>query len=409
MFKELLSKYARLAVVKGINLQKEGLLVINSPIECSEFARMIAEEAYKAGASDVVINYSDEKFNRIRFSNASTETLSFTPEFEKDKYDYYVEKGASFLSISASDPDILKGIEASKISAVQKSRRSALKNYHDACMSNKNKWCIVSVPTESWAKKIFPELTSSEAVEKLWDAIFTVMRIKEDDPVEAWNNHINLLHKKVKELNEHNFEYLHFTNSLGTDLKVGLVKNHIWCGGEDVSLDGVKFIANMPTEEVFTTPKLDGVNGTVFSSKPLSYAGNLITNFSITFKNGEAVDCTAETGLDVLKELINTDEGSKRLGEVALVPYNSPISKSNIIFFNTLYDENASCHLALGSSYPSCIKDGDTMSEEESLKAGANSSLTHVDFMIGTNDTNIVGVKADGTKVQIFKDGNWAV
>lgn len=409
MFKELLSKYARLAVVKGINLQKEGLLVINSPIECSEFARMIAEEAYKAGASDVVINYSDEKFNRIRFSNASTETLSFTPEFEKDKYDYYVEKGASFLSISASDPDILKGIDPSKISAVQKSRRSALKNYHDACMSNKNKWCIVSVPTESWAKKIFPELTSSEAVEKLWDAIFTVMRIKEDDPVEAWNNHINLLHKKVKELNEHNFEYLHFTNSLGTDLKVGLVKNHIWCGGEDVSLDGVKFIANMPTEEVFTTPKLDGVNGTVFSSKPLSYAGNLITNFSITFKNGEAVDCTAETGLDVLKELINTDEGSKRLGEVALVPYNSPISKSNIIFFNTLYDENASCHLALGSSYPSCIKDGDTMSEEESLKAGANSSLTHVDFMIGTNDTNIVGVKADGTKVQIFKDGNWAV
>lgn len=409
MFKELLSKYARLAVVKGINLQKEGLLVINSPIECSEFARMIAEEAYKAGASDVVINYSDEKFNRIRFSNASTETLSFTPEFEKDKYDYYVAKGASFLSISASDPDILKGIDPSKISAVQKSRRSALKNYHDACMSNKNKWCIVSVPTESWAKKIFPELTSSEAVEKLWDAIFTVMRIKEDDPVEAWNNHINLLHKKVKELNEHNFEYLHFTNSLGTDLKVGLVKNHIWCGGEDVSLDGVKFIANMPTEEVFTTPKLDGVNGTVFSSKPLSYAGNLITNFSITFKNGEAVDCTAETGLDVLKELINTDEGSKRLGEVALVPYNSPISKSNIIFFNTLYDENASCHLALGSSYPSCIKDGDTMSEEESLKAGANSSLTHVDFMIGTNDTNIVGVKADGTKVQIFKDGNWAV
>ena len=409
MFKELLSKYARLAVVKGINLQKEGLLVINSPIECSEFARMIAEEAYKAGASDVVINYSDEKFNRIRFSNASTETLSFTPEFEKDKYDYYVAKGASFLSISASDPDILKGIDPSKISAVQKSRRSALKNYHDACMSNKNKWCIVSVPTESWAKKIFPELTPNEAVEKLWDAIFTVMRIKEDDPVEAWNNHINLLHKKVKELNEHNFEYLHFTNSLGTDLKVGLVKNHIWCGGEDVSLDGVKFIANMPTEEVFTTPKLDGVNGTVFSSKPLSYAGNLITNFSITFKNGEAVDCTAETGLDVLKELINTDEGSKRLGEVALVPYNSPISKSNIIFFNTLYDENASCHLALGSSYPSCIKDGDTMSEEESLKAGANSSLTHVDFMIGTNDTNIVGVKADGTKVQIFKDGNWAV
>lgn len=407
MFKELLSKYAKLAVVKGINIQKDGLLVISSPIECSEFARMIAEEAYKAGASDVVINYSDERFNRIRFSNASTETLSFTPEFEKDKYDYYVEKGASFLSISASDPDILKGIDPAKISAVQKSRRTALKNYHDACISNKNKWCIVSIPTENWAKKIFPDCTSKDAVEKLWDAIFTVMRIKEDDPIEAWNKHVDLLHKKVKELNKHNFEYLHFKNSLGTDLKVGLVKNHIWCGGEDVSLDGIEFIANMPTEEIYTTPKLDGVNGTVYSSKPLSYCGNLINNFSITFKDGEAVSCTAETGLDVLKELINTDEGSKRLGEVALVPYDSPISKSNIIFFNTLYDENASCHLALGSSYPSCIKDGDRMTEEELLNAKANSSLTHVDFMIGTKDTEIIGVKSDGTEIQIFKDGNW--
>lgn len=407
MFKELLSKYAKLAVVKGINLQKDGLLVINSPIDCSEFARMIAEEAYKVGASDVIINYSDEKFNRIRFSNASTETLSFTPEFEKDKYDYYVEKGASFLSISASDPDILRGIDPSKISAVQKSRRTALKNYHDACISNKNKWCIVSIPTESWAKKVFPDCSSEDAVKKLWDAIFTVMRIKEDDPIEAWNKHVNLLHQKVKELNEHNFEYLHFKNSLGTDLKVGLVKSHIWCGGEDVSLDNVKFIANMPTEEIFTTPKMDDVNGTVFSSKPLSYCGNLINNFSITFKDGEAVDCTAETGLDVLKELINTDEGSKRLGEVALVPYDSPISKSNIIFFNTLYDENASCHLALGSSYPSCIKDGDKMTEEESLKAKANSSLTHVDFMIGTKDTEIVGIKFDGTEIPVFKNGNW--
>ncbi|MBE6062366.1 MAG: aminopeptidase [Clostridium butyricum] len=408
MFNELLSKYAKLAVVKGINLQKNGLLVISSPIECSEFARMIAQEAYNAGASDVVINYTDEKFNKIRFSNASTETLSFTPEFEKDKYDYYVEKDASFLSISASDPDILKDIDPSKISAVQKSRRTALKNYHNACISNKNKWCIVSIPTESWAKKIFSNCSSKEAVEKLWDTIFTVMRIKENDPIEAWNKHVNLLHEKVKELNEHNFEYLHFTNSLGTDLKVGLVKNHIWCGGEDVSLDGVKFIANMPTEEIYTTPNMDNVNGTVFSSKPLSYCGNLITNFSITFKDGKAVDCTAETGLDVLKELINTDEGSNRLGEVALVPYDSPISKSNIIFFNTLYDENASCHLALGSSYPSCIQNGDTMTQEELLKAKANYSLTHVDFMIGTKDTDIVGVKADGTKVQIFKNGNWA-
>lgn len=408
MFKNLLSKYARLAVIKGINIQKGKILIMNSPIECSEFARLIAEEAYKAGASDVVINYNDEKFNKLRFKNVSNDTLSFIPDFEKDKYNYYVKEGASFLSISASDPDLLKDIDAGKISLAQKSRREALRSYFEACNSNKNAWCIVSVPTEGWAKKVFRNTSSEEAVEKLWDAIFTVMRIKEDDPVEAWNKHLEILDKKVFELNNHNFKYIHFTNSLGTDLKVELVENHIWCGGEDVTKDGIEFIANMPTEEVFTTPKMDGVNGIVYSSKPLSYCGNLINNFSLTFKDGKVVDCSAETGLDVLKEIIKTDENSCRLGEVALVPYDSPISNSNIIFYNTLYDENASCHLALGSSYPSCIKNGENMNKEELLNAKANSSLTHVDFMIGTKDTNIIGVKEDGTEIVIFKDGNWA-
>lgn len=408
MFNNLLSKYAKLAVLKGINIQKNKILVINSPIECSEFSRMIAEEAYKAGASNVIIDYNDEKFNKIKYEYTSTEVLAFTPEFEKDKYNYYVEQGASFLSISASDPDLLKEIDASKISIVQKSRREALKRYYEACNSNENAWCIVSVPTEGWAKKVFENYNSKEAVELLWDAIFTVMRIKENNPIEAWNKHLETLNKKLKELNNHAFKYLHFKNSLGTDLKVELVKNHIWCGGEDTTKNGVEFIANMPTEEVFTTPKLDGVNGTVYSSKPLSYCGNLINNFSITFKDGKVIDCSAETGLDVLKEIIKTDENSCRLGEVALVPYNSPISNSNIIFFNTLYDENASCHLALGSSYPSCIKNGEKMSKEQLLEAKANFSLAHVDFMIGTKDTNIVGIKEDGTEVLIFKNGNWA-
>lgn len=407
MFNDLLLKYAKLAVIKGINLQKDGLLVINSPIECSDFAKMIAEEAYKVGASDVVINYTDEKFNKIKFNNSSKEVLSFTPDFERDKYNYYLEKDAAFLSISASDPDIFKDVNSDKISAYQKSRRKSLEKYHNACASNKNSWCIISIPTENWAKKIFSEVDSKEATLKLWDAIFSVMRLKDADPVASWNNHVNLLHKKVQELNTYEFEYLHFTNSLGTDLRVGLVKNHIWCGGEDTKQDGLKFIANMPTEEVYTTPKLDDVNGTVFSSKPLSYCGNLIDNFSLTFKDGKVVSYTAETGLEILKELLNTDETSNRLGEVALVPYDSPISNSNIIFYNTLYDENASCHLALGSSYPCCIKDGESMTKEGSKIAGANTSLTHVDFMIGTKDTNIVGIKPNGEEVQIFKDGNW--
>ncbi len=407
MFKELLSKYAKLAVLKGINIQKGKLLVINSPIECNEFARLIAEEAYKAGASDVIINYNDEKFNKIRFSNASVETLTFVPDFEKDKYDYYVKNGASFLSISASDPDLLKDIDSKKISAAQKSRRQTLKNYFEACNSNKNPWCIVSVPTDGWAKKVFSNCDSKKAVESLWDAIFTVMRIKENDPVEAWSKHLKNLSEKVDYLNKSNFKYLHFKNSLGTDLKVELVKNHMWCGGADVTQNGITFIANMPTEEVYTTPKMDGVNGIVYSTKPLSYCGNLINNFSLTFKDGKVIDCTAETGLDVLKEIINTDENSCRLGEVALVPYDSPISNSNIIFFNTLYDENASCHLALGSSYPSCIKNGESMTKEELLNSKANSSLVHVDFMIGNKDTSIIGVKEDGSQIPVFKNGNW--
>ncbi len=407
MFNDLLLKYAKLAIIKGINMQKDGILVINSPIECSDFAKMLAEEAYEIGASDVVITYSDEKFKKIRFNNSSKEVLSFFPNFEQDKYNYYVEKNAAFLSISASDPDIFKDVDSDKISAYQNSRRIALEKYHDACNSNKNSWCIISIPTENWAKKVFSEINSKDAVAKLWDAIFTVMRLKEDDPIDAWTKHTELLHKKVSELNTHDFEYLHFTNSLGTDLKVGLVKSHIWCGGEDITQNNLKFIANMPTEEVYTTPRLDKVDGIVFSSKPLSYCGNLINNFSLTFKDGKVTDCNAESGLDILKQLINTDNGSNRLGEVALVPYNSPISNSNIIFYNTLYDENASCHLALGSSYPCCIKNGEKMTKETLKGSCANVSLTHVDFMIGTQDTNIIGVKINGEKVQIFKNGNW--
>ncbi len=233
------------------------------------------------------------------------------------------------------------------------------------------------------------------------------MRLKESDPIDAWNKHTNLLHDKVLELNSYKFKYLHFTNSLGTDLKIGLVQDHIWCGGEDITQDGLRFIANMPTEEVYTTPKLDDVNGIVFSSKPLSYCGNLINNFSLTFKNGKVVACSAETGLDILTELLNTDEGSRYLGEVALVPYNSPISNSNIIFYNTLYDENASCHLALGSSYPCCIKKGEKMTREESILSGSNVSLIHVDFMIGTKDTNITGITPAGEEIKIFNNGNW--
>ncbi|NFH80565.1 aminopeptidase [Clostridium botulinum] len=409
MNKDLLRKYAKLTVNKGVNLQKDGILVINSPIECYDFARLMAEEGYNSGAKDVYINYSDASFNKIKLINSSKEILSEVYGFERDKYDYFVENNASFISISASDPDLLKGVDSSKISAYQKSRNIALKNYRNKCSSNKNAWCIVSIPTEGWAKKVFPNVSVEEATEKLWDVIFSIMRLKENDPIEAWNKHTETLSNKVQKLNNDRFKYLKFKNSLGTDLTIELVNNHLWCGGADKCENGgFDFIANMPTEEVFSTPKYDGVNGVVFSSKPLSYCGNIINDFSLTFKDGKVIDCSAKEGLDVLKELLNTDEGSKHLGEVALVPYDSPISNSNIIFYNTLYDENASCHLALGSSYSSCIKNGESMSEDELFKLGCNKSLSHVDFMIGTKDTSIIGIKEDGTEVQIFKDGNWA-
>ncbi|WP_244833657.1 aminopeptidase [Clostridium sp. BJN0001] len=409
MIKDLLIKYAELIIVKGINLKKDGLVVISSPIECSEFASIIAKKAFKHGASDVKIKYSDSIFNKIRLENISYDTLSIKHNFEKDEYEYYVDNNASFISISAEDPDIYKDVDSKKLSLYNKARRQNLKKYFDACNSNKNAWTIISIPTKSWAHKIFNTLPEDKALEKLYDAIFNIMRIYDDDPIKSWTKHINSLKEKVSKLNSLSLKSLHYKNSLGTDLTVELADDSIWCGGDDITLDSTHFIANMPTEEVYTTPKRDHVNGVCVSSKPLSYLGNLIENFSITFKDGKAVSCTAEKGLDVLKEIISSDENACYLGEAALVPFSSPISKSNIIFYKTLYDENASCHLAFGSSYPCCIKNGDNLSSKELLKKGANTSMTHVDFMIGTSDLSIDGIRKDNKTISIFKNGEWNI
>ncbi|WP_024613590.1 aminopeptidase [Clostridium sp. Ade.TY] len=408
-FNDLLRKYANLVIKKGVNIQENGLLFINSPIECASFARLLAEEAFKASAKDVYINYSDELFTRIRFENASEETLSSVPQYEIDKYNYFTDNGASFISISANDPSLFKGIDSKKISAASKARSLALRNYSDKLMNNENAWCVISMPTKAWASKVFNNVSEDEAVEKLFEAIFNVMRLNSKDPITEWTNHSNNLKSNMKKLQDYDFDKLIFKNTLGTNLELSLAPNHIWCGGSDFTKNGVEFIANMPTEEIFTTPKRNGINGIVYSTKPLNYGGNLINNFSFTFKDGKIIDFTAEEGYDSLKELLDTDEGSRYLGEVALVPYNSPISNSNILFFNTLFDENASCHLAIGKAYPSCIKNGEEMNDEELLNAESNVSLTHVDFMIGSKDLNIVGITKDGTEIQVFKDGNFAL
>ena len=408
MNKSFLIKYASLAVNIGVNIQKDNILVISSPIETAEFARLITEEAYKSGAKDVIVHYGDQKLTKIKLENSSLETISNIPEWQAESYNYYARQEACFISISASDPDGLKGVPVEKIGASQKARTSALKEYFDNSMSNKCRWCVLSVPTLSWAKKVFPKVSDDEAMESLWDVIFKTVRVDTENPVNAWKKHNAYLEEKIKFMNNNNFKSVHLKSANGTDLNIELPEGHIWAGGSEGDVNGIPFNANIPTEEVFTLPKKTGVNGIVYSSKPLSYGGNLIDNFSITFKDGKAIDFTAETGYDVLKQMLESDEGAKYLGEVAFVPYNSPISNSKLIFFNTLFDENAVCHLAFGRAYESCVKDADKYSEEELEKIGVNNSVIHVDFMIGTSDLEITGINKNGEAIQIFSNGNWA-
>lgn len=408
MNKSFLIKYASLAVNIGVNIQKDNILVISSPIETAEFARLITEEAYKSGAKDVIVHYGDQKLTKIKLENSSLETISNIPEWQAESYNYYARQEACFISISASDPDGLKGVPIEKIGASQKARTSALKEYFDNSMSNKCRWCVLSVPTLSWAKKVFPKVSDDEAMESLWDVIFKTVRVDTENPVNAWDKHKAYLEEKIKFMNNNNFKSVHLKSANGTDLNIELPEGHIWAGGSERDVNGIPFNANMPTEEVFTLPKKTGVNGIVYSSKPLSYGGNLIDNFSITFKDGKAIDFTAETGYDVLKQMLESDEGAKYLGEVAFVPYNSPISNSKLIFFNTLFDENAACHLAFGRAYESCVKDADKYSEEELEKIGVNNSIIHVDFMIGTSDLEVTGINENGETIQIFSNGNWA-
>ncbi len=405
----LLKKYAKLVVKVGVNLQKDQILVINSPIECAEFARSIAEEAFLAGAHDVVVSWGDELLAHIRYQHGQKELFTEFPEWRQKFYMDYAEQGAAFVSIAARDPEIFNDIEPEKLKLSQQAAGAALLEYRSRLMNNRNTWCVVSVPTESWATKVFPDCPKEEAVAKLWKAIFQTVRIDADkDPVAAWQEHIAFLQKAAKFLNDHEFVSLHYTNSLGTDLTIELPEGHIWAGGAELSELGVAFAANMPTEEVYTLPKRDGVNGTVVAAKPLNFNGNLIEGFKLTFQDGRVVAYSAEKGEKILKGLLETDEGARYLGEVALVPYDSPISKSGILFYNTLFDENASCHLALGKAYPTCIKGGEAMDSVTLLQHGVNDSLLHEDFMIGTRDLEIVGTTKAGEKIPVFQNGNFA-
>lgn len=408
-FNDLLNSYAELAVKIGVNLQNNQTLVINAPVDSKDFVRIVAEIAYKNGARNVHVEYNDEILSRITYLNAQNDEIF--NEFSKHKaaaLEDYAKENAAFLSIVSSNPENLKGVDPSKIATSAKARSIALKEYYKHIMNSDVSWCVISIPSEGWATKIFPDLPISEATRNLWKVIFSIVRVDNGDAVLAWKKHLKTLQDKVDYLNNSKFKTLSYKSS-GTDLVIELPKDHIWSGGGEYNSKGIYFVANMPTEEVFTLPLRTGVNGKVSSTKPLNYGGNIINDFTLTFKNGKVIDFTAEEGYTHLEKLIETDEGSHYLGEVALVPHNSPISNSNIVFYNTLFDENASCHLALGKAYPICIQDGTKMSDDELLKNGVNFSLTHEDFMIGSEDLDIVGTTIDGKQIQIFKNGNWAI
>lgn len=407
-FNEKLQKYAETIVKVGANIQQGQLMVIRATTDARDFVYALSEEAYKAGAGDVQVMWRDEVLTRQKFTYASVETVSTVKQWAVDQYDDYVKDNAVFVSVIGSNPNNLEGLDAEKIKAGTIATSKAMSSFRTALMSNQNSWVVVGASTPSWAKAVFPELDEKEGVAKLWELIFYTSRINEGDCVKGWEDHIATLTEKADYLNKMKFKFLKYTSEKGTNLTIELPKGHLWVAGASLNGNGVPFTANMPTEEVFTLPHKDGVNGVVYSTKPLNYGGNLIDEFMLEFKDGKVINYTAEKGFDSLKSLLESDEGSVALGEVALVPHDSPISNTNTMFCETLYDENASCHLALGRAYPTCLENSENMSEEELLNAGVNFSLVHEDFMVGDATLNILGITEDGKEIPVFVKGNWA-
>ncbi|MEC2157950.1 aminopeptidase [Virgibacillus halodenitrificans] len=405
---QIQEKYAELALRTGVNLQEKQALMINAPIEGADFTRIVARKAYEMGAKDVHINWVDDELTLLKYENAPDEVIADYPEWKVKLHDSFAEDGAAILNIRSTNPDLLKDIDPSRVAKANKAAAEAMKNFRKYTMNDKIAWSIISIPTGDWAQKIFPEKSKEDAIESLWDAIVKIVRVDKEDPVAAWEAHNETLKTAREILNKKNYKLLHF-KAPGTDLKLELPKGHIWKGGSAVTEGGTTFNPNMPTEEVFSMPHKYGVNGTVASTKPLNYGGSLIDNFQLTFEDGKVVDFKAEQGEATLKHLLDSDEGARRLGEVALVPDESPVSQSGLIFYNTLFDENASCHIALGKAYPTNMEGGSSMSDEELDKHGVNDSLAHVDFMIGSKELDIDGVHEDGSTEAVFRNGTWAL
>lgn len=404
---ELKKKYADLLIHSGINLQKGQRLAISSPVECADFVRLCAASAYEAGCREVLVSWSDDELTRLKYLNAEDDVFDSVNPWEKDFRDIISEEGAGWLAIYAEDPENLKGADPDRIRRAQAARGKAMEKFRQREMRNEFPWCVCSVPTRAWAKAVFPDMDEEAACEALWEKILSACRVDEGDVLQNWKTHSDELQRHVKILNDYCFKELRYRNSAGTDVTVRLPEGHFWAGGEEKSAAGLPFSANIPTEEVFTLPDRNGINGRIVATRPLAHNGTLIEGFRFDVRDGKITDVHADKGEQVLRDAVSLDEGASYFGEVALVPHDSPISNSGILFLNTLFDENASCHFAFGEAYP-CIEGAENMTREELEARGVNFSMTHVDFMVGSPDMTITGITHEGVEVPVFTDGNFA-
>lgn len=403
--KENFKKYAKLLLKRCLCLNYKRPLLVTAPIKAIEFMEVLTHEAYELGITDIYYDWYDDNLKHEQLIHLNAEELVKSPFWNKVIYDEYAKKDAAFLMLCSDDIDLMSDVPEEKITLTSRHNRNSRPLFRERQKIDEVPWCIALVPTLGYAKKVFPE--SLDPVSDMWDAIFKCCLIYDENPIESWDVKIKRNQSRCDLLNKYQFQFLHYTNSLGTDLTIELPKNHIWSGAGKENKDGLPLIVNMPSEEVFTSPKYDGVNGVVYSARPLVYSGALINNFSFRFENGKVIEVKAESGQEILENMIKTDEGASYLGEVALVDYDSPISNTNIVFYETLYDENASCHLALGDSFPSCLGNGEEMTKEDLKSNGLNQSIVHTDFMVGTADLKIVGTTFNGEELIIFENGNF--
>ncbi len=404
-FEAKLKEYATLLIRVGLHIERGMELMIHAPVDAAPFARLCVDAAYEAGAKDVTVIWHDDHVTRAHFLFADDEVFESTPKWRMELLNGKAREGVPHLFIEASDPMNLKDVAPARLLTNARTRGRDLEEFHRLETTSFFPWCIASVPIQSWADRVFPGRENN--MELLWDAIFEAVRVGGDGgAVSRWETHLATLKERTEKLNAYRFATLHYKNSLGTDLTVALPEGHLWQSGEEKTPDGHPFVANMPTEEIFTAPLKTGVNGVAYAAMPLVEDGNVIRDFHLVFKDGKIVEVHAKEGEEILKNAIAVDEGASFLGEIALISYDSPISKQKILYYETLFDENASSHLAFGAAYP-CIEGGGAMSDEELSAHGLNVSTQHTDFMIGTADLSIVGVTHDGKEVQVFKDGNF--